>query len=87
MKIYYADKPALCGTVDEWLEGETWPVGNNTFGIKLDDGKFLSVQPDASYQERDAVGGSYEMFTLDPSINVLIVQPRTATYKIPYRER
>ncbi len=87
MKIYYANKPALCGVVDDWLEGETWPLSNGMLGIKIGVDAFLSVQPDASYQERPAVGGSYEMFTLDPTINVLIVQPRTAIYKIPYRER
>jgi len=87
MRIAYANHPALCGTVDDWLPGTTWPLGNNTFGVKLENGKFLSVQPDATYQERDAVSGSYEIFTFDPTINVLIVQPREAIYKIAYKER
>ncbi len=91
MKISYANKPALCGTVDDWLPGETWPLSNGQFGIRIDDGstppKFLSVQPDATYEDRPAAGGPYEMFTLDPTVNVLIVQPRTAVYKIAYKER
>lgn len=86
MKIQYADVPALLGSPSDFLPGETVDVGNGQVGIVKPNGKYLSVQPDATYEERDSVGGSYERFTLDQTNNVLKVQPRVAMYKIPWKE-
>ncbi len=87
MKLQYADVPALLGAPTDFLPGETVPLSSGKVGIQIPNGLYLSVQPDGSYQERPAVGGSYERFTFDATINVLIVQPRTAIYKIAYTER
>ncbi len=91
MKILYANRPALCGVVDDWLEGQLIiqpaPEVALYYGLQKPNGKYLSVQPDSSYQERDAPNGPYEWFTIDPTVNVLIVQPKTAVYKIAFKDQ
>lgn len=86
MKIQYAPAPLLTGhdTADRafWLAGEL--TGG---GVRKPNGKYLSVQPDGSYQEREAVGGTYEQIALGSDLNVLVVTPRTASYRIPYVEQ
>ncbi len=84
MLILYSPKPCLCGDVDQahWLPGEVVPSG-----VKTPNGKYLSVQPDVTYQERDALGGPYEQISVAPDLNVLIVKPRVATFKIPFVEQ
>jgi hypothetical protein len=83
MKIRYSTKPITLGDVDpkQWLVGE---VVNG--GVQKPNGKYLSVQPDGSYQERDAVGGPYEQIRPSDTHALLIVRPRVATYEIPYVE-
>lgn len=86
MKIKYAPAPLLTGhdTADRafWLDGEL-----ASGGVQKPNGKWLSVQPDGSYQERDVIGGSYEQIAVDPDINALIVTPRYLTYKVPCVEQ
>lgn len=81
MNIEYASQPCFFPGTFTWLPG-TFDAA--TGGITKPNGKVLSVQPDGSFEERDAIGGSYEQFRRDPAINVLWVTPN-APYAIPYR--
>ncbi len=87
MQIQYANIPALLGSPTDFFPGATVDVGGGQVGILKPNGLYLSVQPDGTYEERSAVGGNYERFTFDPTINVLVVQPRTAIFKIPWKEQ
>lgn len=92
MQIQYANVPALLGEPTKFLSGETVPLppdgSGYDLGVRLssEPASYLSVQPDGSYQVRAAAGGSYERFKLDPDLNVLLVRPRVAVYKIAYKE-
>jgi hypothetical protein len=86
MKILYANAPLLTGRDTDtrlyWHFGE---VING--GIKKPNGKYLSIQPDGSYEERDAVGGPYEQIVPAADLNVLVVKPRNTTFKVPFVEQ
>ena len=83
MTIEYASQPCFFPGTWVWLPGEFTP---STGGITKPTGKTLSIQPDGSYGERDAVGGTYEVFKADPALNVLWVTPDGVSYAIPYRQ-
>jgi hypothetical protein len=81
MNIEYASVPCFFPGTPTWLPG----VFDETTGaVTKPNGKVLSVQPNGDYGERDAVGGSYEQFKRDQTLNVLWVTP-AASYAIPYR--
>ncbi len=88
MNIEYASTPAFLGDPGPFLGGEAFeiPDGTKDWAVRKSNGKILSVQPNGSYGERDAVGGSYERFKIDPKVNVLWVTPDQVTYAIPYRQ-
>ena len=72
--MQYASQPAFFPGAITWLDGTLTPTPLGV-GVKKPNGKFLSVQPDGSYDERDAVLGVYEQFTVDEKVNVLHVNP------------
>jgi hypothetical protein len=70
-----------------WRRGVYTDEGlGDRHGIKLENGKWLSVQPNGTFEERDSPKGPYEWFALDPSLNVVKVTPRLVTFAIPVRE-
>jgi len=81
MTLQYANAPVFLGATD-FLPGSTVPLIGGV-AIQKPNGTYLSVQPDGSYQERDAVG-PWETFTMDGSVNVLHVNPGVP-YSIAYR--
>lgn len=81
MKIQYANAPVFLNDTG-FLPGETVPADGGV-AVQKPNGKYLSVQPDGSYQERDAVG-PWETFTVDALVNVLHVNPGVP-YSIAYR--
>ncbi len=82
MNIEYASVPCFFPGTPTWLPGVFTPA---TGGVVKPNGKTLSIQPDGSYGERDAIGGTYELFKADPTLNVLWVTPNGVSYAIPYR--
>jgi hypothetical protein len=67
----------------KWIRGTyTDNGGNGPHGIKLDTGRWLSVQPNGTYEERDNVAGPYEVFDLDTTANLVRVHPKDVTYVI-----
>lgn len=86
MKIKYAPAPLLTG--HDTADRAFWHDGDLTSGgVQKPNGKWLSVQPDGTYEERDAIGGKYEQIGPASDLNVLVVTPRTASYRIPYVEQ
>ncbi len=88
--IKYKSVPELFGD-GSWLDGFLMEQSDGNWAIQLPDdkgqpGKFLSVQPDGSYQTRDEIGGTYEIFKLNNDLNTVQVKPRILTYKIAIRE-
>lgn len=81
MTLQYANAPVFLGATN-FQPGSTVPVTGGV-AIQKPNGKYLSVQPDGSYQERDAVG-PWETFTVDGAVNVLHVNPGVP-YSIAYR--
>jgi hypothetical protein len=55
-------------------------------GLQLESGRWLSVQPNGMYEDRESPGGPYEWFTLDEALNVVRVTPHLITYAIAVRE-
>lgn len=82
MQIQYANAPVFCGATD-YLPGEFTTDASGAFGVKKPNGKWLSVQPNSTYEERDKIG-PWETFSMDSSINVLLVNP-DVPYKIAYK--
>lgn len=81
-----ADRPTFLGEPQKWIRGTYTETGDDRHGVQLEDGTWLSVQPQGIYQSRPSPDGSYETFTLDADVNVLWVQPRDVRYAIPVRE-
>jgi len=84
MRIEYQNR--IVGAIpaaDKWLPGDMEQAANGGYSITQANGNFLSVQPDGSYQDRDAVG-PWETFVSDSNLNVLRVTAGP-TFAIYYR--
>ena len=76
--LLLADTPTFLGLMPaSWIEGHYTKLEDGHFGVQLASGKWLSVQPQGGYEERDAAQGPYEWFLLDTTVNVLRVTPLT----------
>lgn len=85
MTIEYQNAPRLyIPEPTGYLPGETVAITTSTVSVRKPNGKWLSVQPNGSYEERDAVG-PWETFTLDASTNVLRVTVNSIPYVVAYR--
>jgi len=93
--IEYANAPAFYFPLASgYLPGESVDVGSGNVAIKKPNGKWLSVQPNGSYEDRDAVG-PWETFTPDTKSNTLRVHvvistpsgpdPCSPTYVVAFR--
>lgn len=86
MRIKYSPHPLLTGHGDVasayWIEGEV-----KDGGVQRADGKWLSVDPLGNYDYKDAIAGPYERISVAPDLNVLVVTPRVAVFKIPFVEQ
>jgi hypothetical protein len=78
----FLDRPCEWVAVTYTEEG----LSDGQHGLRLESGKWFSVQPDGTVEERDAPTGSYEVFTLDPVHNVVRVTPRTVSFAFPVYE-
>ncbi len=96
MQIRYAAHPCLLDAdPGPFSEGDLVdvPPDGSGYDLAVQTGttpdQFLSVQPNASYEFRPGVGGSYERFRRhpDPALNVIQVKPRTLVYSIAVTER
>lgn len=85
MNIAYRNSALFLDTVvpEQWLPGVL--VNGNT-AIQHEDGSYLSVQPDGSFQTRQAVG-PWETCTLDASANLVKFAATGLCYPIPIRGR
>jgi len=85
--LVLADRPIFLGEPVRWISGIYTDEGlGEHHGVKLDSGRWLSVQPNGTYEERDAPQGPYEWFTIDETCNVLRVTPRYVTFALAVRE-
>jgi hypothetical protein len=84
MDIVYQNAPAFAlPAATGWLPGTLNALPGGGYSITQKNGKFLSVQPNGSYQDRDSVGG-WETFTIDPGVNVLHVRTWVGDVSIFY---
>lgn len=68
--ISYADKPVGLGSTT-FLKGTLCSLAApGTYAVKNENGKYVSPQPDGTYQERDSPG-QWETFTVDSLLNLL----------------
>ena len=86
MDLMFADRPVFLSA----HIGPRWTAGTYTddgvrdghHGIRLANDRWLSTQPNGTYEERDSPDGPYEWYDLDPSCNVVRVTPHEITYAI-----
>lgn len=85
MNIYYRNSPLFL----EMPGAVRWEPGtliNGNTSIQNEDGTYLSVQPDGSFQTRTAIG-PWELCTLDASANLVRYAATGITYPVPIHGR
>lgn len=85
MNIYYRNTALFLempGSLS-WIAGTL--VNGNT-AIQNEDGSYLSVQPDGSFQTRNAIG-PWETCTLDAGANLVKYAATGISYPIPIHGR
>lgn len=89
--IEYRDTPMLLeGLNPTWRPGFIKEANGVKTLIKGDDdsGRVVSCQPDGTLSDRDpGTAGSWEVITLDSSLNVLRFTPDGIPYPVVYRGR
>lgn len=89
--IEYRDTPMLLeGPSPKWLPGFILDMNGQKTLIKGDNalGRVVSCQPDGTLSDRDpGTIGSWEVITLDSSLNVLRFTPDGIPYPVIYRGR
>lgn len=84
MNIQYANAPCFAVTpASGYLPGEIARDTNGKQGVKKPNGKWLSPQPDGSYQDRDVVG-PWETVVVDASVNVLRFPEAVVPFAVAY---